>query len=436
MKAGRLLFTMVASMLTLASFAIGQDKELSPVEIEAMEVRRPQILADIAQAQRHIAGMRVKIIGAEATGDENFIRRHQAEITAWEARLEAAKEELALLEKYAPQTADEPEEPTVPTLQPLNAAPVEDDGLIDVGDTLEIIVTEDESFNGMYQVRRGGYVILPQIGRVMVVDKDQKGAEAQIREQLDKELIRNATVLVELPELAPVEEEELRTGDASLVSLDEVYLVGEWEVHDYLKNSPFQRGYGGYAALASVEAQAAEERRGGIARKRAPGLQVLPDGATVVKMVLQWGTTDYADLENVKVLRLVDGKPLQEIVNVKAVLEGDELASDLALQPDDIVIIPKMGDTNRVYITGSVENSDIVLQLPHDEELTAYTAIIRAGGKDRFANLRRVFVMRDLGSGQKTRIDVDIKAVKRGEVPDLVLQANDVIVVPEKFFSF
>jgi hypothetical protein len=41
--------------------------------------------------------------------------------------------------------------------------------------------------------------------------------------------------------------------------------------------------------------------------------------------------------------------------------------------------------------------------------------------------------MRD---GSKIRIPVDVEEIKRGSRADVVLQSSDIIVVPEKFWSF
>ena len=57
------------------------------------------------------------------------------------------------------------------------------------GNNIELWVNEDTSFNGRYQVRRGGYMILPQIGRVQVAGKTVGQAEAAVRKAL---LARNS----------------------------------------------------------------------------------------------------------------------------------------------------------------------------------------------------------------------------------------------------
>jgi len=62
--------------------------------------------------------------------------------------------------------------------------------------------------------------------------------------------------------------------------------------------------------------------------------------------------------------------------------------------------------------------------------------VLRVGGFDRFANLKKAYVLRDEGDGVKVRMGVNLKNVEKGKGADLVLQSGDIVVVPEKFFSF
>jgi protein involved in polysaccharide export with SLBB domain len=65
------------------------------------------------------------------------------------------------------------------------------------GDSVELFVEEDKSFNGVFEVREGGYVLIPKIGRVMVAGLNRDAAEKRIREDLQKQQLRQATVFVE-----------------------------------------------------------------------------------------------------------------------------------------------------------------------------------------------------------------------------------------------
>ena len=51
-----------------------------------------------------------------------------------------------------------------------------------------------------------------------------------------------------------------------------------------------------------------------------------------------------------------------------------------------------------------------------------------------FANIKKVFVVREVG-GQKVHIPVNIRNVQHGLEADIELKVEDIIVVPEKFFS-
>jgi protein involved in polysaccharide export with SLBB domain len=90
---------------------------------------------------------------------------------------------------------------------------------------------------------------------------------------------------------------------------------------------------------------------------------------------------------------------------------------------------------NVVYVTGNVMNPNTLKLLP-DDELTAYSAILRCGGFSRFANRKKVYVLRDRNNGAKQKIAVSIKELQDGKGSDVVLEPKDIVVVPEKFFSF
>jgi protein involved in polysaccharide export with SLBB domain len=166
-----------------------------------------------------------------------------------------------------------------------------------------------------------------------------------------------------------------------------------------------------------------------------PGAWKIPAGLspTLVTTILRsGGLSPAADLTKVRLLRLVSGQSLVEEVNVQAILNGSGLHSDVSLQPGDVVMVPPFA--NVVYVTGNVVKPGALKLLP-DDELTVYSAILRAGGFSRFANRSKVYVLRELGNGDKQKIPVDIKSLQEGGGGDLTLKSKDIVVVPEKFFS-
>jgi protein involved in polysaccharide export with SLBB domain len=254
------------------------------------------------------------------------------------------------------------------------------------GQVMQLFVLEDESYNGLYQIRNGGYIVLPRIGRVSIVGKDVQDAEKVIKSELEKSQLKQATVMLETS--AGVYEAE---------EMDVIYLAGEFRTTGPLRTPQ--------------------------------GIQ-----PTLVTTILRaGGLTPSADLTRVKLLRLEGGNALVEEVNVQAILDGNGLQSDLALTAGDVIVVPAFSPV--VYVTGNVRSPG-VLRLSTDEDLTAYAAILRCGGFARFAKLTAVYVLRDRGNGEKARIPVNIKSLQAGHRADVILQGKDIVVVPEKFFSW
>jgi len=247
------------------------------------------------------------------------------------------------------------------------------------------VVLEDENLSRTYTVREGGYILMSGAGRIKVAGKDLASAEKAVKDALAVNQIKNATVMVDRA--------EGKAGATGPV----IYLTGEF-MH--------------------------------------PGPWVIPSGyspSAVTAILRSGGVNPEADLTRVRVLRLVGGQGLVEEVNVQAILDGSGLTADLPMQAGDIIVVPAVA--NSVYVTGNVLRPGILKMLP-DDELTAYSAILRSGGFARFADRGGVYVLRDRGDGQKQRIPVSIKALQSGKTQDVILQPKDIIVVPEKFFSF
>jgi hypothetical protein len=80
---------------------------------------------------------------------------------------------------------------------PVTATPGPRDTIVEIGDTLDVIVAEDHSFSGCYEVRRGGYFILPAVGRVDAAGLSLKQIEAKVSKALEFTQLPRATVKVE-----------------------------------------------------------------------------------------------------------------------------------------------------------------------------------------------------------------------------------------------
>jgi len=467
-----------------------QSMENLQSQLEALAARRRAMQSEQAYVDAKIAWAKTKLAGrGSADGkDETYaaeIDKWQREVKAWEARKADCDSRLA--------KAVGEEDALMKALGEVARSRDESDMLIP-GETIELYVAEDDSFNGLYQVRAGGYIVIPRLPKVYVAGKTLKQVEQAIREELGRNQLRDASVTVDRVVAPPEAPAETR---------DILYLTGE---------------------------------------VKKPGPWPIPVGysPTAVTLLLRTPVTEYADLERVQVLRLVEGRALIETINVKAIMDGAGLTPDFTLSPNDIVIVPakETGETDRIrdnntgrriYVQGNVlkpgevtlypparmtvlaairhcgghnRNADLstlelirierdrtrreILNLGaimrgeepdvnllgedilvlygkdartvlspvrvylsgnvkregpaeikgEDGQLTVMQVLLHNGGYARFADLKDVYVLRDMGNGIRNRIPVDMKKVQKGIIPDLILQDNDVVVVPEKFFSF
>jgi polysaccharide export outer membrane protein len=267
---------------------------------------------------------------------------------------------------------------------------------INPGDTVEVSVLEDPSTGGTFLVNTSGAIDLPGIGTVQILGQSEAGAADLIRQKLEGAVLVTATVAVRhIPQLR-----ETRIGLSSPPAAEVysiIYLAGE-----FITPGPL----------------------------RIPA-DVSP---TLLQTIIRsGGITPSGDLTRVKLLRIGGEVSAMEEINVAGILSGQMPPNDVALAPNDIIVIPLFAPV--VYVTGNVERAG-TLRLFQDETLTAYAAILRAGGFSRFANLRKCYVVRDLGNGEKMQIPVNVREVQKGKFPDVILQGKDIVVVPERFFSF
>jgi polysaccharide biosynthesis/export protein len=91
----------------------------------------------------------------------------------------------------------------------------------------------------------------------------------------------------------------------------------------------------------------------------------------------------------------------------------------------------------RVYIWGQVHNQGS-LDMRVNENLTAGKAILLAGGFADFANKRKVKVVRTDANGKTQTFELDMQQIlDDGKVDqDIVLQPNDLIIVPSRLVNF
>jgi len=122
----------------------------------------------------------------------------------------------------------------------------------------------------------------------------------------------------------------------------------------------------------------------------------------------------------------VDGTkiPLQ-IVKISDLRTGKAEANPV-IRPGDYVLVT---EAEPVYITGAVAAPNGVYMR---DQLTLTRALAMVGGTRKEAKLTEVLIYRQVpGTTKQDIIKVDVAAIKKNQKPDVLLQAYDVIDVPE-----
>jgi polysaccharide biosynthesis/export protein len=266
--------------------------------------------------------------------------------------------------------------------------------IIQVGDRLVFQVIEEREAGTVIFVNDRGSAEVPLIGAVPAAGKSCFELAHDIRQLLEIDFFHRATVLVR---------------------------------HQYADNSR------GRVTL--------------VGRVGRPGPINLPadEVMTVSGAILRsGGVLPGADIDRVLVRRASANNPddLLEIpVNLREVLEQGNLAADVTLRGDDIIMVPELAAASgSYYITGSV-NAPGEFKLPTDgSPVMLSQAILRAGGFSKFANRTNVLIIRQNpdDSSQPLRFNVDVKAILDDGLRDrdIALRADDIVRVREVLFAF
>jgi polysaccharide export outer membrane protein len=114
-------------------------------------------------------------------------------------------------------------------------------------------------------------------------------------------------------------------------------------------------------------------------------------------------------------------------VNLKSLTEATNPQENIAILAEDVISLPK-GEL--VYVVGAVSRAGGFV-LNERENITILQVISLAGGLDRFANTKKVKILRPkAASGNREEIVVDLKAMLAGNKSDMPLQPNDILFVP------
>ncbi len=166
-----------------------------------------------------------------------------------------------------------------------------------------------------------------------------------------------------------------------------------------------------------------------------PGNYLLTPNLTLVRLISQvGGFTLNANTSAVKVVRKAkSGKKKYMDVDVQKIMEGK--AEDFELLPGDMIYVDQTNE-NKATARGVSILGQIVKpgNYTYSEGMTLMKLISEAGGFTAIAAPNRVKIVRKAKTGGISTKVLDVRKVMDGKEEDLLLEPNDLLVVPESFF--
>jgi polysaccharide export outer membrane protein len=157
-----------------------------------------------------------------------------------------------------------------------------------------------------------------------------------------------------------------------------------------------------------------------------PGVMQLTSELTLLQAIsINGGVLPTADGEKGFLLRGDKRIP----IDFNRLVQRGDMSQNPKLEPGDSVVVPL---ADAVYVNGEVKRPGAV---KYTGDLTVLKAITQAGGLTPLAAPGRVDILRG-GAEKKERIRIDVDQIMRSPDgnPDIRLQPNDIIFVPQRLF--
>jgi polysaccharide biosynthesis/export protein len=242
-------------------------------------------------------------------------------------------------------------------------------------DLLEISVFEVPELNITVRVSENGLVALPLLGEIKAEGLNRAELEKRVASMLEKNFLKNAQVTIFI--------KEFQSKKISVMGA-----VNKPGMHDLI----------GRQSLLQVISMA-----GGLSG----------EASDTVIIFRQFKNASSQSL----IIRLDD-------VFLKA-----NPKYNIPIFPGDIINVPGSQFLD-IYVFGQVKNPGAVRMKKGSDDVTLLRAIAQAGGFSDRARRGNVLVTRTEGNVEK-KIHVDVKDILSGGRKDFVLQAFDVVFVPE-----
>jgi polysaccharide export outer membrane protein len=174
---------------------------------------------------------------------------------------------------------------------------------------------------------------------------------------------------------------------------------------------------------------------------KTPGVQQVQGRKTLLEVLSLAGGLDTTAGSTLKITRRVEwgriplagatddptGQFSVAEVSVKSIMEARNPEENILVKPYDVISVPR---AETIYVIGQVLKSGGFV-LNDREKVTVLQALSMAGGLDRMAQAQNARILRrQEGDSNRTEIAVDLTRILSGKVPDVPMESEDILFVP------
>lgn len=172
-----------------------------------------------------------------------------------------------------------------------------------------------------------------------------------------------------------------------------------------------------------------------------PGIQQVRGSRSVIEMLsLAGGLSDNAG-SRLKITRRIDegplplanatadasGKFMTAELSVRSLMEAHSPEENILVKANDVITVPAAGN---IYVIGHVLKAGPLIYDQHGK-MTALQAVSAAGGMDNLAKPKEARILRVVpGQDVRSEIALNLDGVIRGQLPDVPLEVEDIVLVP------
>jgi len=262
--------------------------------------------------------------------------------------------------------------------------------MIGVGDILDIHVNDEDAVSGRYQVDQNGSVKLPLLtGSIPAAGASTFDLAARLSDEFKKQqILREPSVTVLM----------VRGMTQNVSVLGAVMRPGTY---------PIEKAT---TTLMDVISQA-----GGLAANA---------GNSVTISHGSEGSAPHVANASVKT-----SEPVAHPINLNAVMTGKDPSGNLTVHAGDIITI---SSAPVIFVVGAVTKPGAFTVQDQNSRMTVLQAIAMAEGPTSTASLGRTIIIRQSASdADRSEIPIDLSKMIKGKEKDSVLEANDILFVPQ-----